>query len=323
MFSKGKIAAIKRILKDAQKAEMPSDFIPMNFKLRPQAFDDSDWIFEIKWDGFRMLSYNFDGEVKLRSRNNGSFDQRFSCIKKELESLKLNAVLDGEVVTLDENGCSDFEKLMAGEKDCLTYYVFDILWYDGYSLINLPLIKRKELLKMILPASDKIRFSDHVETNGKDLYELAKNHHIEGIVAKQKESFYVPGIRTSQWLKIKTARVTEGIVAGLLLDKDKRGSGFSSLIVGMKEKGKFKYLGLVESGITKTSLHVILKNGKATNKSIFNPAPNVNKKAAFRNKIKNPEVIWLEPTMKCNVKYLELDKYGMMRHASFKGLVAG
>lgn len=116
--------------------------------------------------------------------------------------------------------------------------------------------------------------------------------------------------------------MTEGIVAGLLLDKDKSGSGFSSLIVGVKESGNFKYLGLVEAGITKTSLHSILKGAKATEKSIFNPAPNVNKNAPFRKKIKNPEIIWLEPTLKCKVKFLELDKFGMMRHALFKGLIA-
>ncbi|MGN6247358.1 MAG: ATP-dependent DNA ligase [Ginsengibacter sp.] len=322
MSSKEKKAAINRILKDAQKAEMPSAVNPMNFKLRPAAFDSEDWIFEIKWDGFRMLSFNSGSEVKLRSRNNSSFDKRFNSIKEELQSMNLKAVLDGEVVALDESGCSDFDKLLSGEKNCIAYYVFDILWYDGFSLMNLPLLKRKELLKLILPESDKIHFSDHVETNGKDLFELAKNHNIEGIVGKQKESVYVPGTRTSQWLKIKTAKVTEGIVAGLLLDKDKGGSGFSSLIVGVEEKGVFKYLGLVEAGITKTYLQSILKQAKASEKSIFNPAPNVNKNSPFRKKIKNPEVIWLEPTLHCKVKFLELDKFGIMRHASFKGLIA-
>lgn len=180
---------------------MPCDIIPMNFKLRPAAFNDEDWIFEIKWDGFRMVSYNENGEVKLRSRNNSSFDKRFDCISQELQSMRLNAVLDGEVVALNENGCSDFDKLMCGEKECLAYYVFDILWFDGYSLMNLPLLKRKELLKLILPQTDKIRFSDHVDGQGKDLFELAKKHEIEGIVAKRKESSYVPGIRTSQWLR--------------------------------------------------------------------------------------------------------------------------
>jgi len=322
MFSNEKTTAINTILKEAQKAEMPLNMEVMNFKLSPAAFDHEDWIFEIKWDGFRMLSYNSPGEVRLRSRNNGSFDQRFSIIKKELEALQLNAVLDGEVVALDESGCSDFEKLMGGEKECLAYYVFDILWYNGYSLINLPLLKRKKLLKLILPESDKVHFCDHIEGEGKELYELAKDRHIEGIVAKRKDSIYKPGIRTGQWLKIKTAKVTEAIVAGLLLDKDKPGSGFSSLIVGVKEKENYKCLGLVEAGINKAALHTILQKGSACEKSIFSPEPPVNRNSPFRKKIKQAEIIWLEPTLKCNVKYLELDKFGMMRHASFRELVA-
>lgn len=116
---KGKKCSNKKELNDAQKTQMPCGIIPMNFKLRPAAFNDEDWIFEIKWDGFRMISYNENGQVKLRSRNNSSFDKRFDCIKQELQSMKLNAVLDGEVVALDENGCSDFDKLMCGEKDRL------------------------------------------------------------------------------------------------------------------------------------------------------------------------------------------------------------
>jgi len=157
---------------------MPSVIAPMNFKLTPSAFDSEKWIFEIKWDGFRMMSYNSNGQVRLRSRNNSSFDKRFHCIQEALQAMKLNAVLDGEVVVLNENGCSDFDKLLSGEKECLAYYVFDILWYDGYSLFNLPLFKRKELLRLILPESDKVRFSYHIESRGKDFFELAKEQQI-------------------------------------------------------------------------------------------------------------------------------------------------
>lgn len=231
MSLKEKNTAIKKILQNAEKSEMPSNLSPMNFKLHPAPFNNEEWIFEIKWDGFRMLSYSSNGAVKLRSRNNNSFDKRFPTIKEELQSTNINAVLDGEVVVLNENGCSDFDKLLAGEKECITYYVFDILWYEGYFLMNLPVVKRKELLKLILSKTEKVRFCEHIEEQGNDLFELAKNHQIEGIVAKQKDSLYVPGLRTSQWLKIKSAKIKEGIVAGILVDKDIPGSGFSSLIV--------------------------------------------------------------------------------------------
>jgi bifunctional non-homologous end joining protein LigD len=156
-----------------------------------------------------------------------------------------------------------------GKTECLVYYIFDLLWYNGHNLMDLPLSTRREILKSILPPSNVIRFSDHVNTNGKDLFELAKNHKIEGIVAKNKFSHYIPGIRTSQWLKIKTVQIKEALVAGLLLDTEKQGSGFSSLIIGTEENNFYKYIGLIEAGISKPDLKTILSTGKATNKSIF------------------------------------------------------
>jgi bifunctional non-homologous end joining protein LigD len=311
---------IQSILNSAVKAEMPQDILPMHFKLCQQPFDGEEWQFEIKWDGFRMISYNNNSSVELRSRNNKNFNKRFAGIKKELQHLKLNAVLDGEVVVLDENGCSDFDRLLAGEKECLVYYVFDILWYDGYDLTNVSLSERRELLQLILPQSDCVRFSGHIDAEGKALFKQIQNHKIEGIVAKRKDSIYIPGIRTSNWLKIKSAKETQGVVAGLLLDKEKAGSGFSSLIVGVKEKQNYKCIGLVKTGITRNVLQEILTTAKAREKSIFSTEPKVNRNSPFRKKIKQAEIIWLEPDIKCKVKYLELDKFGMMRHASFRGL---
>ena len=124
---------VKSLLKDAGKAPMPVNILPMSFKIAQAAFDNEAWQFEIKWDGFRILSYSQPGKIELRSRNNKSFDTRFSIIKQELQSLQINAVLDGEVVIVDDKGCADFSSLMEGQTDCLVYYVFDILWYNGYS----------------------------------------------------------------------------------------------------------------------------------------------------------------------------------------------
>jgi bifunctional non-homologous end joining protein LigD len=311
---------VDRILKNAIKAPMPMSIAPMSFKIAPEPFNDEAWQFEIKWDGFRILSYNHVGNSELRSKNNASYNKRFASIKNELERLNLNAVIDGEVVVLDKDGCSDFDSLIGGSSECLAYYVFDILWYNGYNLMDLPLMKRRELLNLILRASDTIRYSDHVDTNGKELFELLKGQRVEGIVAKNKYSHYLAGIRTSQWLKIKIAQVSEAVVAGLLLDEEKEGSGFSSLIIGVKEQKTYKYIGLVEAGLNRKSLYHILSTAKATKQSIFSPVPNVNKQLPFRTKIKKASVIWLQPTIKCQVKYLELDKFGMMRHAIFKGL---
>jgi bifunctional non-homologous end joining protein LigD len=108
----------------------------------------------------------------------------------------------------------------------LVYYVFDILWYDGYDLMNLPFCERRELIELILPESESVRFSGHIDTEGEGLFNQIQNHKIEGIVAKKKDSIYIPGNRTSNWLKIKSAKVTKGVVAGLLLDKEKLEAAF-------------------------------------------------------------------------------------------------
>jgi bifunctional non-homologous end joining protein LigD len=308
-------------LAGARKSPIPQGLIPMAFKLTPQPFNNEDWQFEIKWDGFRVVSYLEAHKAELRSRKNLSLNKRFGAIKQALETLCFDAVLDGEVVLLNESGCADFSGLINSREGCLVYYVFDLLWYNGYSLMELPLYKRREILKAILPASDSIRFSDHVEENGVSLFEQIKTMKLEGLVAKNRNSLYYPGERTNQWLKIKTEVIRETVIAGLLLDLDKPGSGFNSLIIAVKEENSYKYIGLLEAGIPKAALVDILSNARATSQSIFSPLPRVNARLPFREPIKNAEVIWIEPTLRCKVKYLELDEYGLMRHASFRGIV--
>jgi bifunctional non-homologous end joining protein LigD len=305
----------------AKKSCIPTGVIPMSFKLVPEAFNHKDWQFEIKWDGFRALAYLDKGKVRLRSRNNMSLDRRFSPVKVALESFGLNAVLDGEIVLLNEKGCADFSGLMNGRKGCLVYYVFDLPWYNGYNLMDVPLYKRREILKSVLPKSDVIRFSEHVDEDGVELFSQVKSLQLEGIVAKNKYSLYYPGERTNKWLKIKTEVVRETVIAGILLDRDKRGSGFNSLIVGVEEGDEYRYLGLVDTGISRAVLNEILSSARATTSCIFSPVPPVNARVPFREPIKNAEVIWLEPGIRCMVKYLELDEYGLMRHARFGGIV--
>jgi bifunctional non-homologous end joining protein LigD len=147
--------------------EIKKRFItPMAMTLVKKAFTHEDWHFEIKWDGFRTISFVNCGAVHLKSRNNKSLNTRFAAIKHELEQLNLHAVFDGEVVVLKEDGSADFSKLMSAVNDGLVYYVFDLLCYDGVNLMDRPLINRRELLEHILPPNSVIRFSDHIETEG-------------------------------------------------------------------------------------------------------------------------------------------------------------
>ncbi|MGE5423418.1 MAG: DNA ligase D, partial [Ignavibacteriales bacterium] len=243
---------------------MPAALIPMAMKLVPQPFDNPDWLYEIKWDGFRMVAFLKEHQATLKSRNNKSLTRRFAQVKEELERFSINAVFDGEVVLLNDAGCADFSGLINSREGCLVYYVFDLPWYDGYDLTGVPLYRRREILKSILPKSNIIRFSDHLEAKGEQLFEHARLLKLAGIVAKHKNSLYYPGERSAHWLKIKTEVVVEATIAGLLLDLDKPGSGFNSLVIGVEEEGGYKYIGLVEAGISKDALVEILSNAKAT-----------------------------------------------------------
>jgi bifunctional non-homologous end joining protein LigD len=208
-------------------------------------------------------------------------------------------------------------------KGCLVYYVFDMTWYNGYNLMNVPLYERRQILKSALPTSAIIRFSEHVNEDGVELFSQVKSLQLEGIVAKDRNSLYYPGERTNKWLKIKTEVVRESVIAGILLDRDKRGSGFNSLIVGVEECDGYRYLVLVDTGITRATLNEILASATATESCIFSPVPPVNARVPFREPIKNAEVVWFEPSVRCMVKYLVLDEYGLMSHARFGGIVEG
>lgn len=265
-----------------------------------------------------MVAFCSGDKVNLSSRRNNNFNKRFSSIKTELERMKLNAVLDGEVVTLDDTGSPNFSNIITpNEKGHTVFYVFDLLWYEGRNVLDLPLFQRRKVLKSILKKSEIIRFSDHVDEKGVELFDLVGKHRVEGIVAKHKQSVYSPGYRTNQWLKIKIGKHVEAFVAGYLFDKDKH--GISSLIIGRKIDNTHKYIGLVEVGVGNLTMKKVYE-AKTTKKSIFSPVPNVNVKTPFRTPIKNVDVVWLNPELKCEVKYLELDRFGIMRHPSFEGL---
>ena len=293
--------------------------MPMSMTLREQPFNDVDWQFEIKWDGFRMLAYCSGNDVSLSSKTNNSFNKRFPSIKSELETMKLSAILDGEVVILGDDGTPNFSNIITPHhKGLLVYYVFDVLWCNDRNVLEVPLHERRIILKSLVGKSEIVRFSDHIDEKGKELFELVQHHRVEGIVGKHKQSTYSPGYRTNQWVKIKTGHQVKAVIAGYLFDKDK--NAFSSLIIGRKIDNEYKYIGLVEAGVGVQTLKKVLQ-AKTTKKPIFSEVPIVNRKSLFRPPIKNPEIVWIRPELKCEVKYLELDRFGIMRHPSFKGLM--
>ena len=191
-------------LTEAPRSQILRNVQPMLSRMVKEPFDRPGWIFEIKWDGFRAIAEVGKDGVKLYSRNQRSFNRRFPEIVRSLEQLGHEAVLDGEVVALDEQGRSRFEWLINPKgKGQLVCYVFDLLYLDGHDLRKLPLIRRKALLKKLVRSVANVLYVDHVEEHGKEFFNVVSQQGLEGIVGKEKTSPYVSGRETWHWLKVK------------------------------------------------------------------------------------------------------------------------
>lgn len=300
---------------EAKKAAYPGFFKPMLATLTDRAFDSPDWLYEIKWDGYRCLAYADGNKTELFSRNKQVFTEKFSEITQALAQLKLKAVLDGEVVALDGKGRADFQQLQnfarKGKETSLTYYVFDLLWYAGRDLRNLPLWERKAVLHSILPAkSSVICYSDHVAETGKSFFKLALDAGLEGIIAKRKDSLYKTGVRTENWLKIKNTRRLEAVICGFTKPRNSR-KHFGAVILGRYEKGRLVYIGHSGSGFDTRGLEDLYRRFKPLirDKSPFSKVPKT-----------NMPVTWLEPELVCEVKFSEWTEEGVMRQPIFLGL---
>jgi bifunctional non-homologous end joining protein LigD len=277
------------------------------------AFDSTEWLFEIKWDGYRAIAELKDSGNKLYSRNGLTFDKAYPKVFEGLKAIKKNAVIDGEIVVFDENGKPNFQKLQnyqSRDKYAIQYFVFDILELEGKSLTNLPLIKRKEMLKTFLPASGVIKYCDHVEDEGRMLFNEMQKMNLEGIIAKKKNSKYYVGKRTSDWLKIKNVQSQEAIIVGFTDPKGSR-QHFGSLLLAVKNKGKLVSIGNVGTGFDDKSLKDLHYKLKKI----------IRKTSPLDVPIKQtPDITWVEPQLVCNIKFTEITDDGSVRHPVFQGL---
>ena len=183
--------------------------------------------------------------VSLYSRNRLSLMKKFPPIIESLKKLGLQAVLDGEIVVADNSGVPDFQKLQHYKMSInghLLYYVFDILSYQGRNLSNLPLIRRKDLLKAILPLDERIKYSEHIWKDGVSFFNAARQKGLEGIIAKYSKSLYKPGTRSNQWLKIKNRDTLDCVIAGFTQPRGAR-KYLGSLVLGAYDSGKLVYIG--------------------------------------------------------------------------------
>ncbi len=299
--------------KEAAKAAMPSKVDPMLATLTEQPFDGKDWVFEVKWDGYRIIAQKQGTDLRLYSRNNKTYTDEFPAIASELRELPFDVILDGELVAVDENGVSQFQLLQNYMRDKnaeLVYYVFDVVYCDGRDLHALPLSRRKEILKQILPKSEVIRLSEDIPEQGKTFFKAAKDNGLEGMIAKRLDSTYQFGRRGRDWLKIKAIREQEAVICGFT---EPRGSRklLGALILGLYEDDGLRYIGHTGGGFDEQSLKDMYARLKPlrTDRCPFKVKPKT-----------NAPVTWVKPQLMCQVKFQEWTGDGNMRQPIFLGM---
>ena len=275
-------------------------------------FDDKEWIFEDKYDGFRMVAKIEDGKVTLYSRNGTNVTQNYSDVAAALAQVKGDAVIDGELVALDENGVSHFQLLQNAlrKRAKLQFCAFDLMFCNGEDLRGTPLLARKDILKSILPKHKLVAYSRHRKTFGTKFFDEAERNGLEGIMAKRAESKYLSGVRTDNWLKIKTSKRQEVVIAGFTAPRRTR-PFFGALTLALRDSDEWRYIGHVGTGFsheTLKELHGKLIKLKAS-------------KSPFAKKVKDEAVTtWVKPQLVAEVKFTEWTSSGEMRHPVYLGL---
>lgn len=316
------------------KKAAPWHVKPMLCTLVDEPFDRDGWLFEIKWDGYRAIGSKHKDAIELYSRNGLNFIDKYPPIAEALRLCKHDVVLDGEIVVVDADGRPRFEWLQnwpdsVGRHDelsgftpersalartkgggALAYYVFDILWCDGHDVRTMPLIERKQLLRMVLPKRTALHFSDHVEKSGIALFRQMQRRGLEGIIAKNGQSEYVERSRGTAWLKIKAHLQQEVVIGGFTEPRGGR-KYLGSLLVGVYDKGNLVYVGHSGGGIAdeerKRLRQVLERHERRTSPFVVQPKPNA-------------PVHWVRPELVCEMGLSEWTNEGVMRQPRYMGL---
>jgi len=292
-----------------------SKFIsPMSATLSDQpAFDDPNWLFEIKWDGYRAIAELDGANTRFYSRNGLSYNKAYPKVYNELIKIDLpGTILDGEVVVF-RDGLPSFQAIQnykSTQNVSIQFVVFDCLQLQGKDLTKLKLADRKELLKAALPNGNVVKYCDHVVGDGKALFEQARKIQLEGIIAKRADSKYYLDKRSKEWLKIKNINVDDFIVIGWTDPKASR-QHFGALILAQERDGKLIFAGEVGTGFTAVQL-----------KSLFNKIQllEVDECPLDEPVKKDNGFHWTKPKFSVQVQYAEITDDGHIRHPSFLGL---
>jgi bifunctional non-homologous end joining protein LigD len=303
-MTKASIASLienEPLLKE-DRSPMPGFIEPMQATRINEPFNDADFIYEVKWDGYRIIAKVEKGKVQLFSRKGLDYTRNYPPIAEALSGLKYNCILDGELVVLNKEGKPDFDALQRYRKgDTIVYYVFDLLWLEGYSLMKLSLLHRRRMLEKILSGNQLVKLSASFD-DGIALYNQVKGMDLEGIVAKQKNSSYKSGKRVNSWLKIPTEIRQEFVIGGWT--ESSSGRSFKSLLFGYYDEGKLIYAGHAGGGYKDKEMAGILARLKKLEI----------KKSPFANEVETDATThWIKPELVAEIKYATLTAGGKIR----------
>ncbi len=315
---------LQNLLKKGKKGAFPKNLSPMLATLTDAPFDDDEWDFEVKWDGYRSIAFLNKGSADLHSRNGKSFNEKFIPIYNAIKHWNIDAIVDGEIVAIGKDKLPHFNSLQnwnINSEEKLVFYLFDILWLEGYDLTQLPLSDRKKILSSVIPNLDNIKTGLTVKGKGVEFFNAVKALGMEGVIAKKSESLYIPGDRSKNWLKIKGQNRQEVVILGYTKTEGSP-KVFSSLILGVNDHGKLRYAGKVGTGFKDTEQKELMSKFKKLERKTMpiEDISNVNKDGRWRHKSAQTEVFWLKPELICEIHFTEVTADGIFRHPAYLAL---
>jgi bifunctional non-homologous end joining protein LigD len=292
------------------------EYKPMLASLAEELPTGRDWVYEVKWDGYRTLARVTGNEASLASRNDKDLTTRFASVAKELpHALRTpDCVLDGEVCAHDAEGRASFSAMQQGSAR-LVYYVFDLLELEGEPLVELPLRERRRRLEaLLIPGRPGVRLSESFD-DGKALYDAAVQQGLEGIMAKRSVSLYYEGKRTRDWLKLKTRQRQELVICGYTKGQGRRSGSFGALVLGVRRGADLSYVGNCGTGFTEQEIERLLKKLRPLERktSPFAVEPTM-------PRVRKGDVVWVKPELVCEVEFVEWTHDGHLRAPAYKGL---
>ena len=309
----------KREEQAAEPKRPTKRYAPMLATLERTVPKGDDWVYEVKWDGYRAIVYVHGGDVALVSRNGNDLTKRFESVAKAIgKAVRTpNAVLDGEVCALDENGRATFSAMQQGLAGTRYIFVaFDLLEVDGEPIVDEELTERRRSLTKLIDKRQKVVQVSETFDDGEALYRAAVEQHFEGIVAKRARSPYQPGRRSRDWLKIKTHGNEEFVIGGYTKGEGRRANSFGSLLLGeYDDEGTLRYVGNVGTGFSEREIERLLRllRPLETATPPFDPVPKP-------PRVRRGDIRWVEPRLVAQVEFVERTHDNRLRAPSYQGL---